>query len=90
MIVFSVFVKLKKIDVTLRRQQAEFQAGRSCVDHIATLRIIIKQGIELQQSFYLLFVDYEKAFDRLWHEYIWEALQHKGVSDKLVNLIKAQ
>lgn len=79
-----------KIDATLRRQQAGFRAGRSCIDHIATLRIIIEQINELQQSFYLLFVDYEKAFDRLRHEYIWAALARKGVPDKLINLIKAQ
>ena len=33
---------------------------------------------------------YEIVFNKLRHDYIWEALAWKGVSDKLVNLIKAQ
>lgn len=53
----------EKIDATLRRQQAGFRVGRSCVDHIVTLRIILEQINELQESFYLVFIDYEKAFD---------------------------
>ncbi|XP_058811252.1 uncharacterized protein LOC131676147 [Topomyia yanbarensis] len=55
----------EKIDANLRRQQAGFRTGRSCADHIVTLRIILKQVNELQHPLYLVFIDYEKAFDRL-------------------------
>lgn len=78
-----------KVDATLRRQQAGFRASRSCIDHIATLRIIMEQINEMHESLYLLFIDFEKAFDRLQHDYIWEALRRKGIPDKLINLIKA-
>ncbi|VDO15268.1 unnamed protein product [Brugia timori] len=80
----------EKIDATLRRQQAGFRAGRSCVDHIVSLRIILEQVNEFQESLYLVFIDYEKAFDRLNHENLWGALRRKGVPDKIVNLIEAQ
>ncbi|XP_058447657.1 uncharacterized protein LOC131428033 [Malaya genurostris] len=69
----------EKIDATLRRQQAGFRAGRSCADHIVTLRIILEQVNEFQESLYLVFIDYEKAFDRLNHENMWDALKRKGV-----------
>ena len=34
------------VDRTLRDQQAGFRPGRSCIDHITTLRIIVEQSIE--------------------------------------------
>ncbi|XP_065091578.1 uncharacterized protein LOC135712547 [Ochlerotatus camptorhynchus] len=80
----------EKIDASLRRQQAGFRAGRSCVDHIITLRIILEQVNEFRESLYLVFIDYEKAFERLNHENLWGALRRKGVPDKIVDLIEAQ
>lgn len=80
----------EKIDATLRRQQAGFRAGRSCVDHIVTLRIILEQVNEFQESLYMVFIDYEKAFDRLNHENMWGALRRKGVPEKIIGLIEAQ
>lgn len=80
----------KKIDETLRESQAGFRPGRSCVDHINTLRIIIEQVNEFQNNLHLVFVDFKKAFDSLDHQNIWDSLERKGVPMKLINLIKAQ
>ncbi len=42
-----ILVRLKTVlDVKLRNEQAGFRSGRSCVDQIATLRIIVEQSIE--------------------------------------------
>ncbi|KXJ78960.1 hypothetical protein RP20_CCG002837 [Aedes albopictus] len=38
----------------------------------------------------LMFIDYEKSFDRLNHENMWEALRCKGVPEKMIGLIEAQ
>lgn len=80
----------KKVDETLREAQAGFRPGRSCVDHINTLRIIIEQVAELQNTLHLVFVDFKKAFDMLLHHNIWKTMKRKGIPDKLINLIKAQ
>lgn len=80
----------KKVDETLRNAQAGFRSGRSCVDQINTLRIIIEQVNEYQNNLHLVFVDFSKAFDTLIHRNIWEALERKGIPAKLINLIKAQ
>ena len=34
------------VDTKLRDEQAGFRKGRSCTDHIATLRIIVEQSVE--------------------------------------------
>ena len=59
-----ILERLKEaLDVKLRPEQAGFRQGRSCTDHIATLRIIIEQSLEWQSPLYMTFVDFEKAFE---------------------------
>lgn len=77
------------LDPTLRREQAGFRPGRSCTDHINTLRIIVEQANEWQAPIYLLFVDFEKAFDSLDRRAMWTALSDQGVPDKLLNIIQS-
>lgn len=72
----------------LRNEQAGFRASRSCIDHINSLRIIVEQSVEWRSPLYLVFVDFEKAFDTLNHSSIWNALECKGVPQKLIRLIR--
>jgi len=60
-----------RINSTLKRHQAGFRCSQSCVDHINTLRIIHEQSTEYNAQVHLMFVDFEKAFDRVNQEYIW-------------------
>jgi len=51
------------VDARLPDEQAGFRIDRSCMNHIATLSIIIEQSIEWSSSLYTCFFDFEKAFD---------------------------
>lgn len=94
----SVFTKLMariilerikaRIEATLGRHQAGFRSRHSCVDHINTLRIIIEQSAELKSPLHLMFVDFEKAFDRVNREFIWKSLSRRGIHPKIVAIIK--
>ena len=55
-------------DSQLRDNQAGFKQDRSCVDHIATLRMIIEQFLEWNSSLYVTFIDYEKTIDSVDRE----------------------
>ena len=77
------------VDGKLRQEQAGFRAGRSCVDHIFTLRQILEQSQEWNSSLYVIFVDFEKAFDSLHRDSLWKIMRNYGIPQKLVNLIKA-
>lgn len=85
-------VILNRIESTLngllRKNQAGFRQGRSCIDHINTARIIIEQASEFNATLYMCFIDYEKAFDSLRRDYIWSALQARGIPPKIVNILK--
>ncbi|KAK2176630.1 hypothetical protein NP493_650g00027 [Ridgeia piscesae] len=76
------------VDAKLRDHQAGFCKDRSCTDQIATLRIIVEQSMEWDSSLYINFVDYEKAFDSLDRDTLWKLLQHYGIPDKLISLIR--
>ncbi|KAK2183596.1 hypothetical protein NP493_305g00028 [Ridgeia piscesae] len=76
------------VDAKLRDHQAGFRKDRSCTDQIATLRIIVEQSMEWDSSLYINCVDYEKAFDSLDRDTLWKLLQHYGIPDKLISLIR--
>jgi hypothetical protein len=78
-----------KIDETVRKEQAGFRPGRSCIDQINTLRIIIEQMSEMNNPLHMCFIDYEKAFDRVSRHSIWHALEKRNVPPKLMALIRS-
>lgn len=43
---------------------------------------------EYNKIYYLGFVDFNKAFDSLEHEYIWTALQSQGIEKKYIQVLK--
>jgi hypothetical protein len=67
------------LETGIQKEQASFRPNRSCIDQINTLRIIIEQSLEFQSPLYLLFVDYQKAFDSVDRRWIWKALEEKGL-----------
>ena len=68
--------------------QAGFRHNRSCIDQINTLRVIIEQSLEFQSPLYMLFVDYQTAFDSLNRAWIWEELKVRALPSKFINIIK--
>lgn len=77
------------VEQNMRREQAGFRSGRSCVDQSNTLRIIMEQAVEWNTPLYVVFIDFERAFDTLQREFIWRALRKKGIPNKIINVIKA-
>lgn len=72
----------------LRPEQAGFRPAMSCTDQINTLRIIIEQSLEMRSPLYMLFVDYEKAFDSVNRDCIWTEMHNFGVPDKIIRMIR--
>lgn len=76
------------LENTITSAQAGFRSGFSCADHINTIRIIIEQCVEHNSTLNLLFIDFEKAFDSINRNCIWNALRKRGIPSKLIALIK--
>nr|CAI5855303.1 unnamed protein product [Callosobruchus analis] len=78
-----------KVEEQLRNEQAGFRKGKSCIDQIATATIIIEQTLEMNSKLMMVFIDFEKAFDSVNHHQLWNILEHFGLPQKIINLIKA-
>jgi hypothetical protein len=78
----------EKIDQRLKKEQAGFRKNHSCVDQINTLRIIIEQNNEWNERLYLVFIDFEKAFDSVSRDKIWKIMERFGLPQKLLKLIQ--
>ncbi|XP_052261550.1 uncharacterized protein LOC127865671 [Dreissena polymorpha] len=80
---------LGNLDGILRQEQAGFRKGKSCIDHIFVPRQILEQSHEWNGSLYLVFVNFEKAFDSLHRDSLWKILRHYGIPQKLVKVIRS-
>ena len=67
------------LEMNLRKEQAGFRHNRSCIVQINTLRVIIEQCVEFRSPFYMLFVDYQRAFDFLSRAWIWDEIKVRGL-----------
>ena len=76
------------IDEKIRREQAGFRKGRSCLDQIFALRTILEETNEFQTPIFINFIDFEKAFDSIHRPSMWNLLRHYAIPEKIVRLIE--
>ena len=51
----------------IAEEQAVFRAGRSTTEQIFNLRILCEKYLQHKQDLYHVFIDFKKAFDRVWY-----------------------
>ena len=78
--------RLKAEQIT-KQEQAGFRAGRSTTEQIFSLRILCKKYLQHQQSLYHIFVDFTKAFDRVWYAPLWATMRLYNINDNLIRNI---
>ena len=71
----------------IAEEQAGFRAGRSTTEQIFNLRILCKKYLQHQQNLYHVFIDFKKAFDRVWHAALWATMRKYNISANLVRTI---
>ena len=72
----------------IAEEQAGFRAGRSTTEQIFNLRILCEKYLQHQQELYHVFIDFKKAFDRVWHAALWANMKKYNISTNLVQVIK--
>ena len=68
--------------------QAGFRPGRSTTEQIFNLRIICERYLQHQQDLYHVFIDFQKAFDRVWHAALWATMRLYNINTNLINAIQ--
>ena len=79
----------KEAEELLAEEQAGFRARRSTVEQIFNCRVMIEKHLQHQKDIYHNFIDFKKAFDRVWHEGLWMVLRSFNIEEGLVQMIKA-
>ena len=72
----------------IAEEQAGFRAGRSTTEQIFNLRILCEKYLQHQQNLYHVFIDFKKAFDRVWHAALWATMRKYNISANLVRTIE--
>jgi len=79
----------ERIESQMAEEQAGFRANRGTIEQIFSLRLIAEKYLELRdRDLYHIFIDFKKAFDRVWHEGLWKIMNHFGIQPKLIQLIE--
>ncbi|WP_419589028.1 reverse transcriptase domain-containing protein, partial [Thiolapillus sp.] len=72
----------------IAEEQAGFRAGRSTTEQIFNLRILCEKYLQHQQDLYHVFIDFKKAFDRVWHAALWATMKKYNIRTNLIQVIK--
>ena len=78
-----------KAEELLAEEQAGFRPGRSTVEQIFNSRVIIEKRLQHQHYLFHNFVDFKKAFDRVWPAGLWQNLRSFYLEESLVQAIQA-
>ena len=64
-----------EVEKIIDEEQPGFRPGRSTTEQIFNLRILCERYLQHQQDLYHVFIDFKKAFDRVWHEALWATMR---------------
>ena len=75
-------------EVNISEEQFGFMPGKSTTDAIFALRRVIEKHREKEKELHCIFIDLEKAYDRVPREEVWHCLREKGVTEKYIRIIQ--
>ena len=70
------------------KTQSGFMKGKGTREGIFSLRIITEKMLEKHKKVYMCYIDYKKAFDRVYHALLMEVLSHNEIDEKDLKLIR--
>jgi exonuclease III len=73
---------------TITPNQFGFTPSRSTTDAIQAVRILTEKHRLNKEDLHLIFIDLEKAFDRVPRELVWEALRAQALPECYITLIQ--
>ena len=79
--------RLRKM-VDISERQYGFQPGKSTIQPLFCLRMLQEKHREFGKELHVMFVDLEKAYDRVPRELIWYSLRRKGVPEAYINITR--
>ena len=76
------------VDSQLTEEQFGFRRGRGCDDVVHILHMVIEKSLEWGEELWMATLDVEKAFDKVYHDELFEALLGGGVDVLIVSSLR--
>ena len=77
-----------KAEEPLAEEQAGFRPGRGTAEQIFSGRVITEKHLQHQRDLFHNFMDFKKAFDRVWHKGLWKVLRSFSTEEGLIQAIQ--
>ena len=93
-VVYKCFTKVlnnrmqPQLDAAQDIEQAGFLARRSTIDQIHAITQLIEKANEYNFPLYLVFVDFEKAFDSIETNAVWNSLQSASIHPSVIKVLR--
>ena len=75
-------------ELTFSEQQYGFMPGKSTTDALFALRLLMEKYREGQKELHCVFVDLEKAYDKVPREELWYCMRKSGLAVKYVRIVQ--
>ena len=70
-------------------EQAGYKKGYSTIDNMFTLQSLVQKYISKEKGrYYVLFIDFSKAFDMIPHSLLWYKLIKSGIHGRTLNVLR--
>ena len=77
-----------QVEKIIAEERAGFRAGRSTKEQLFNLQILCEKCLQHKQNLYNVFVDFNKAFNRVWHAALRATMRKYNITASFIRVIK--
>ena len=79
---------LEEINPLIHKNQSGFMPKWSIFNNIRLANVILKYAEITESNSAIVLLDQEKAYEKIWHNYLWETLECMDIPPLFINTVK--